>query len=80
MREPVQCGCARRHVPLPMTYFTVKVNGETHLLCPTTYANLKELLTEFKIREGLPPGRVTKHYSRFVRKIALELWKESKRH
>lgn len=77
MREPVECVCCERHVPLPMTYERLRVGGAVVILCPTTYANVMELLTEFKVRDSVPPGRVTKHYSKFVREICLALWKES---
>lgn len=75
----IECQCVQRHVPLPRNYYKARVNGETVLLCPTTYANVRELLVEFKIRDSIPPGRITKHYSRYVRGICLDMWKESKR-
>lgn len=72
----IECLCVQRHVPLPVSYKHVKVGGEVVHLCPTTYANVMELLTEFKVRGTLPPGSVTKHYSKYVRELCLKLWKE----
>ena len=73
----IECSCVDRHVPLPMTTKTLQVGGDVVHLCPTTYYNVMDLMLEFKIRAGLPPGSVTKHYSKFVREICLRLWKES---
>lgn len=72
------CECVERHVPLPVTLRTLQVGPDVVYLCPTTYYNIRDLLTEFEVRSTVPPGSVTKHYSKFVREIVLALWKESK--
>ena len=77
MREPVKCECTARHVPLPMTYRYLRMGGEAVVLCPTTFENVMDLLTHFKTHGTLPPGSVTKHYSKYVRDVALRLWKEN---
>lgn len=74
----IQCECVERHVPLPMTYKQVKVEDEVIQLCPTTYANVRELLTEFILRDSLPPGRITKHYSKYVRELCFRIWRDGK--
>lgn len=73
----IGCTCVEKHVPLPVTYKSLRVRGQALTICPTSWYNVMELMTEFKVHEGPPPGRVTKHYSKYVREICLELWKES---
>lgn len=73
----IGCVCVEKHVPLPVTVFRLKVGEETLTVCPTTWYNIEELMVAFKIYNGPPPGRVTKHYSKYVREICLQLWKES---
>lgn len=72
----IHCVCVERHVPLPMTERSLQVGQDVVGLCPTTYYNVMDLLVEFKIVDGLPPGRVTKHYSKYVREICLRIWKD----
>lgn len=74
-----ECVCVQRHVPLPMALKSLQVGEDVLYLCPTTYANVMDLLTEFRIRDTLPPGRITKHYSKYVREICLRLWKDRMR-
>lgn len=74
--DVVRCACVEKHVPLPVTYKSLSVAGAGLTVCPTTWYNVMELLTEFRVYDGPPPGRVTKHYSKYVREICLTLWKE----
>jgi len=74
----IECQCVERHVPLPLSYRQVEVQGEVVQLCPTTYSNVRNLLTEFIKRDSIPPGRITKHYSKYVRELCLNMWKETK--
>jgi len=71
------CKCVERHVPLPTHYRSLQVGGEVVSLCPTTYENIRDLLMSFQVHDTVPPGKITKHYSKFVREICLRLWKES---
>lgn len=75
----IECQCVERHVPLPMSYKQVKVGEDIVQLCPTTYANVRSLLTEFVIRDTVPPGRITKHYSKYVRELCFSIWKEGQK-
>jgi hypothetical protein len=72
----IECQCVQKHVPLPANYKQLKVKGEVVSLCPTTYENVMDLLTAFKVHATIPPGHVTKHYSKYVREICFSLWKE----
>jgi hypothetical protein len=75
----IECVCVQRHVPLPTSYKKIKVQGELVHLCPTTFANLMDLLTAFKVYATIPPGWFTKHYSKYVRELALNMWKENEK-
>lgn len=75
----IECKCVQRHVPLPMDLHMIKVGEEIIPVCPTTYVNVRKLLTEFVIRDTIPPGRITKHYSKYVRELCFRLWKERQR-
>lgn len=75
----IECLCVEKHVPLPVTLKSLKVGGETLALCPTTWYNIMELMTVFKEYDTVPPGRITKHYSKYVREICLRLWQEHSR-
>ena len=71
------CSCVQRHVPLPLTYKQIRRrDGETVVLCPTTYDNVRGLLTGYQMFDGIPPGSTTKHYSRYVRELCLDLWRD----
>lgn len=72
----IDCVCVEKHVPLPLSTHALKVAGSIVALCPTTYENVMELLTAYRKYGTVPPGRVTKHYSRYVREICLSLWQE----
>lgn len=73
----ILCQCSKKHVPLPMSYKYIVVDREVVPLCATTYYNVRELLTSFEVYATLPPGSVTKHYSKFVRELCFRIWKES---
>lgn len=74
-----ECVCVQRHVPLPMTLKSLQVGDDVVYLCPTTFSNVQDLLTAFKVHGTIPPGRVTKHYSKYVREICLMIWKVNMR-
>lgn len=74
----IGCVCVEKHVPLPVTLKSLRVGNEVVDVCPTTCYNVMELLTSFKLYNGPPPGRITKHYSKYVREICLRIWKDSR--
>lgn len=66
------CNCCGKHVPLPVVYYKMVVDGKEVKLCPTTYDNVVHLLAQ--CAEGkMPPGEVRKHYSRYVRDLVVRL-------
>jgi hypothetical protein len=75
----MSCACVEKHVPLPVTTKSLRVGKEVLDICPTSWYNVMELMTAFKMHGTVPPGRVTKHYSRYVREICLRLWKENQK-
>jgi hypothetical protein len=64
------CSCTNKHIPKPIIYIVVEVNGEKINLCPTAAFNLHSLLGEWHNYAGEPPGSVTKHYGHFIRGLA----------
>lgn len=70
LEEVRECRCVSKHVPLPLTYVTVRTSNMDIELCPTAHANLMSLLSEYDSHGGLPPGSVRKHYSEFIQTIA----------
>lgn len=63
------CECSTKHVPDPHIFF---ITGD-YVLCPTASENLKSLRRYYEMYDGNPPGHITKHYGKFIRKIAKEL-------
>jgi len=74
-----ECQCVQRHVPLPTRLYNIKIGNDKIHLCPTTYSNVRDLLTSFQVHGTVPPGRITKHYSKYVREICFRIWKERQR-
>lgn len=70
----MSCECVERHVPLPQKFMTISVNWFEVVVCPTTYYNVMELITEYRLVGRTPPGSLTKHYSKYVRELAAALW------
>jgi hypothetical protein len=77
--DNIGCTCVSKHVPLPMVNYTLSVNDRIVQVCPTTFFNVEALLTQYRVYETLPPGRVRKHYSKFVQDLCLELWNDNLR-
>lgn len=68
----IECVCVGKHVPLPVSYCVIIVEGKEVKLCPTTYDNVLHLLTQCK--NGLmPPGDIRKHYSQYVRNLVIRI-------
>lgn len=65
------CPCTGKHVPKPVAL--VEVDRDLWL-CPTSAVNFQRLLVEYDTHRGVPPGSVTKHYSAFIRALALTHW------
>lgn len=78
------CLCSGKHVPRPHILHRHHIipisfggdNARENLidLCPTTHENVHNLLRQYKKFNGRPPGRVRKHYSDFVQRLAQEAW------
>lgn len=77
MRESI-CQCVQRHVPLPSRQYIINVEDEIVYVCPTTFFNVQDLIAEYQIYGEIPPGSVTKHFSKFVRDLCLALYRENK--
>lgn len=73
----MECTCVEKHVPLPTTYRYIKIGKDVVCLCPTTFDNVENLMVAFRLTGAMPPGSVTKHYSKYVREICLRIWKEN---
>lgn len=65
-----QCPCTGKHVPKPVALVEVTPGI---WLCPTSAVNYNQLLIEYNLHDGIPPGSVTKHYSAFIRGLASAL-------
>ncbi len=70
----MKCKCVSKHLPLPLVTYNIKVSDEEIELCPSSFFNLKELLSHYSVENSIPPGAVTKHYSKYVRNLAHDLW------
>lgn len=72
------CECVQRHVPLPQHYYMVDTApGTVVCVCPTTFFNVQQLAAQYVAYDGIPPGSVTKHYSKFVRELVLGLYRRN---
>lgn len=67
-----ECECVGKHVPLPVSYYIIRLADGELTLCPTTYDNVLQLLVLCKDGK-MPPGDVRKHYSRYVRNLVIKL-------
>jgi hypothetical protein len=77
--DNVECKCVSKHVPLPTKFYYISITDRVIKVCPTTFFNMEELLAQYQVYETLPPGRVRKHYSKFVQDLCLELWRDNLR-
>jgi hypothetical protein len=68
------CNCSNKHVPKPHKLIKVEIGeAETeYYLCPTSYYNLTNLLDEWRMCNGEPPGSTRKHYSEYIQRLARE--------
>jgi len=64
-----QCPCTSKHVPKPVALVEV---APGIWLCPTSAVNYNQLLIEYGLHNGCPPGSVTKHYSAYIRGLAFD--------
>lgn len=72
--EDEVCTCSNKHVPNPMKWIEISYGDQRRVVCPAFLVNLIDLLEEYDLRSGPPPGRVTKHYGKSVRDLARTLW------
>lgn len=72
-----ECRCSTKHVPLPMVWARVVTKIGVVTLCPTGVMNLRALLEQYNLTQGKPSGSVTKHYGKFIRDLAAEIYKET---
>lgn len=75
----MNCRCCSKHVPLPTICYTMTISDRIESVCPTTFFNIEQLLTEYKITDSIPSGRIRKHYSQYVQRICMELWNDNLR-
>jgi hypothetical protein len=76
LEDEGRCLCSQKHVPLPKVWARVQIGEEFIILCPTSAMNLRALLAEWTLTGGEPSGRVTKHYGKYIRDLAAEIFKE----
>ena len=69
-----KCLCSGKHVPDPRFLMTLDTPGGSVLLCPTAASNLAGLLYEYERAGGRPLGSVTKHYGKYIRALADEIY------
>ena len=74
IEEPRVCSCSNKHVPNPMKYIEISDGGSSVVICPTFLVNLVDLLEQYDLHTGPPPGKITKHYGKDVRDLAKRLW------
>jgi hypothetical protein len=68
------CECSIKHIPNPMKFAKIRVGEEEVILCPSGLFNLQDLLSEYVLTNGTPPGSVTKHYGKYVRDLAAKIY------
>lgn len=72
-----KCMCSGKHVPDPRFLCTIDTASGPVLLCPTAASNLAGLLMEYHAAKGRPLGNVTKHYGKFIRDLADQIYLEA---
>lgn len=70
------CGCVDRHIPKPVTTTPCNTPEGVVWLCPTSAENLRVLLEIYDKRAGIVPGSMTKHFSKYVRDLAEQIYNE----
>lgn len=71
------CECTNKHVPRPTVLAVIKTNAGAVNLCPTSLMNLRQLLWEYDLTDGDPLGSITKHYGKYVRDLADQIYEGS---
>lgn len=66
----VKCLCSGKHVPDPRFLVSIDLPDGEVLLCPTAASNLAGLLQEYVLANGRPSGSITKHYGKYIRVLA----------
>jgi hypothetical protein len=79
------CRCVSEHRPkvmelqihhvLPLSHGGAKVPSNEIWLCPTTHANVHEVLRLIERHEGAPPAELLRPYPRYARELAWEGWR-----
>lgn len=67
-----QCSCSVKHIPNPL--MLAKVEDYEVCLCPSGLFNLQDLLREYGLTGGTPSGSITKHYGKYLRDLAAEIY------
>jgi hypothetical protein len=80
-----KCVCVRNHNPepqelnrhhiLPLAWGGNRESDNEVWLCPTSHTNVHELLRAYEKYEGTPPWEIRKHFSWYIRSLAVEGWK-----
>lgn len=83
--EGLECRCVTRHVPEPQElqlhhiwplYAGGPDTPENIIpLCPTSHANVHELIRHYDRHKGEPPWPVCRRYSPFIRDLAERGWR-----
>jgi len=68
------CRCSIKHIPNPLVLAKVNTQEENIHLCPSGLFNLEDLLREYALTGGRPSGSVTKHYGKYLRDLAANLY------
>jgi len=68
------CECSVKHIPNPMKLAKINVEGDEIYLCPSALFNLQDLLWEYHLTKGIPAGSVTKHYGKYIRDLAAQIY------
>ena len=70
----MNCECVVKHIPLPMVEYQIAIGDDIVALCPTSFFNLKQLVSEYQIDNREPSGAIKKHYSSFIQELAQRMW------
>jgi len=71
------CQCASKHVPRPLRLAVIRTKTGPVTLCPTSLMNLSQLLWELDLTDGDPLGSITKHYGKYIRDLADQIYEGS---
>jgi hypothetical protein len=79
-----RCACVADHNPnpmelhrhhiLPLAWGGAAVPDNEVWLCPTSHANVHELLRAYQTHEGVVPWVIRKRFSRYIRTLAADGW------